>query len=66
MRVIPNFVDTDRIRPTTAENAYRAEYGLTGKRVVMYAGNVGLSQSLDLVCSTRAVVPASTTPRSCS
>ena len=49
VRVIPNFVDTERIRPTDRENAYRAEYGLSGRPVVMYAGNVGLSQSLDLV-----------------
>jgi colanic acid biosynthesis glycosyl transferase WcaI len=49
VRVIPNFVDTERIRPAARENAYRAEHGLTGKRVVMYAGNVGFSQSLDLV-----------------
>lgn len=49
VRVIPNFVDTERVRPAPTDNAYRAQYGLRGKRVVMYAGNVGLSQSLDLV-----------------
>ena len=49
VRVIPNFIDTAWITPGPPENAYRAEHGLTGKRVVMYAGNVGLSQSLDLV-----------------
>ncbi|HEY6532918.1 MAG TPA: glycosyltransferase family 4 protein [Acidimicrobiales bacterium] len=49
VRVIPNFVDTDRIRPDDPDNSYRSEYGLSGKRVVMYAGNVGFSQSLDLV-----------------
>ncbi len=49
VRVIPNFIDTDWIRPSEKENAYRREFGLTGKRVVMYAGNVGLSQSLDLM-----------------
>jgi colanic acid biosynthesis glycosyl transferase WcaI len=49
VRVIPNFVDTDIIRPRERDNAYRAELGITGKTVVMYAGNVGLSQSLDLV-----------------
>jgi colanic acid biosynthesis glycosyl transferase WcaI len=49
VRVIPNFVDTVRIAPRERENAYRAEHGLTGKTVVMYAGNVGFSQSLDLV-----------------
>jgi colanic acid biosynthesis glycosyl transferase WcaI len=49
VHVIPNFVDTDWIRPAPTENAYRAEFGLSGRRVVMYAGNVGLSQALDLV-----------------
>jgi colanic acid biosynthesis glycosyl transferase WcaI len=50
IRVIPNFVDTERIRPGDPEaGTYRAEYGLVGKKVVMYAGNVGFSQSLDLV-----------------
>lgn len=49
VRVIPNFVDTEVVRPTERENAYRKEFGLEGKTVVMYAGNIGLSQSLDLV-----------------
>ncbi|HEV2754717.1 MAG TPA: glycosyltransferase family 4 protein [Actinomycetota bacterium] len=47
--VIPNFVDTGAIVPAERENDYRRELGLTGKTVVMYAGNVGLSQSLELV-----------------
>lgn len=49
VRVIPNFVDTDAIVPAERESSYREEHGLAGKTVVMYAGNVGLSQSLDLV-----------------
>jgi len=49
IEVIPNFVDTVHVQPSDPENGYRREYGLTGKTVVMYAGNVGLSQSLDLV-----------------
>jgi colanic acid biosynthesis glycosyl transferase WcaI len=49
VHVIPNFVDVDAVRPGPQENSYRAEYGLSGKTVVMYAGNVGMSQSLDLV-----------------
>ena len=50
IRVIPNFVDTERIRPADPEGGtYRAEYDLVGRKVVMYAGNVGFSQSLDLV-----------------
>jgi colanic acid biosynthesis glycosyl transferase WcaI len=52
VRVIPNFVDTEWITPGPKENAYRRDHGLEGRRVVMYAGNVGLSQSLDLVLGT--------------
>jgi colanic acid biosynthesis glycosyl transferase WcaI len=49
VRVIPNFVDTARIVPADPHNDYRVEHGLVGRRVVLYAGNVGHSQSLDLV-----------------
>lgn len=49
VRVIPNFVDTAHIRPMARENTYREQYDLLGRTVVMYAGNVGLSQSLDLL-----------------
>jgi len=50
IRVIPNFVDTERIRPADPEaGGYRREHGLDGRQVVMYAGNVGFSQSLDLM-----------------
>lgn len=49
VRVIPNFVDTAFIRPSPPANAYRREHGLDGRFVVMYAGNVGFSQSFDLV-----------------
>jgi putative colanic acid biosynthesis glycosyltransferase WcaI len=50
VRVIPNFVDTDWIQPRDpGTGSYRREHGLEGKRVVMYAGNVGFSQSLELM-----------------
>ena len=50
VRVIPNFVDTEAIKPADPEaGTYRQEHGLVGKQVVMYAGNVGFSQSLELV-----------------
>ena len=55
VRVIPNFVDTSRIRPRGRDTAYRAEHGLGDRTVVMYAGNVGFSQPLDLlVAAARA------------
>jgi colanic acid biosynthesis glycosyl transferase WcaI len=56
VRVIPNFVDTERIRPAPRDNSYREQFGLTGKTVVMYAGNVGFSQSLDLLLDAAAAL----------
>ena len=48
-RIIPNFVDISMYEPQPLENSYRREYGLEGKRVVMYCGNVGFSQSIELL-----------------
>ncbi len=56
VHVIPNFVDTEHIRPMARENAYRREFGLEGRTVVMYAGNVGFSQSLDMVLDAAATM----------
>ena len=49
IEVIPNFVDTDFIRPLPRQNAFAARHGLKDKFVVLYAGNVGLSQGLEVV-----------------
>lgn len=49
VRVIPNFVDTSRIEPMSRDVLYRRELGVTDETVVMYAGNVGFSQSFELL-----------------
>ncbi len=49
VHIIPNFVETEVIVPADRGNSYRGEFGLQEKTVVMYAGNVGLSQSLDIM-----------------
>jgi len=49
LRVIPNFVNTERIYPAERNNDYRYELGVTNETVVMYAGNVGISQPLEIV-----------------
>ena len=49
VRVIPNFVDTAFIAPGERMTAYRRELGVGDERIVMYAGNVGFSQSLGLL-----------------
>jgi len=49
VRLIPNFVDLDRITVGDRDNDYRGDHRLGSKTVVMYSGNVGLSQSFDLI-----------------
>ena len=49
VRVIPNFVDIDAIGPGGRDTNYRVEHDLVDRIVVMYAGNLGHSQALDLL-----------------
>ncbi len=49
VRIIHNFADTDKVKAVDRMTPYRTEHGLGDKQVVMYSGNVGLSQSFDLV-----------------
>jgi colanic acid biosynthesis glycosyl transferase WcaI len=47
---IPNWVDTDFIKPQTKENNYfRQENDLENKFVVLYSGNIALTQGLETV-----------------
>lgn len=55
--VIPNFVDTDVIAPGDRITGYRADLGFGDEPVVLYAGNVGFSQSLDLVVAAARACP---------
>ena len=50
--VIPNFVDTSFVTPLKKDNAFAREHGLEGKFVLLFAGNVGMSQGLDTVLET--------------
>ncbi|MGF1599359.1 MAG: glycosyltransferase family 4 protein [Acidimicrobiales bacterium] len=49
VHIIHNFVDLDRIHRVELENGYRRRHRLEGKTVVMYCGNVGLSQPFELI-----------------
>jgi len=46
---IPNFADTDFVRPLPRVNSFRERYGLADKFVILYAGNIGFSHGLDTV-----------------
>ncbi len=60
VHVIPNFVDADRIVPLDRATSYRAELGIGDEPVVMYAGNVGYSQSLTMVIDAARAMPGVT------
>ncbi len=49
MNLIYDWVDTDLIRPMTRDNEFALLNGLQGRFVVLYAGNMGLSQGLQNV-----------------
>ncbi|WP_088894579.1 glycosyltransferase family 4 protein [Leptolyngbya ohadii] len=55
IRCIPNWVDVNFIRPLSQQgNDFRRAYGLEDKFVVMYSGNIALTQGLETVIRTAA------------
>lgn len=55
--VIGNFVDTDAVAARDRDTGYRRELGLGDRPVVMYAGNVGFSQGLELLVDLARAMP---------
>ena len=49
IEVIPNFTDTEFIKPMEKANRFSLANGLADKFTVLYAGNVGLSQGLEVI-----------------
>jgi colanic acid biosynthesis glycosyl transferase WcaI len=60
VHVIPNFVDVDAIRPGDRSAPLRAELGIGDEPLVVYSGNVGFSQSLELMFAAARDQPAVT------
>ncbi|MGB8981694.1 MAG: glycosyltransferase family 4 protein [Anaerolineales bacterium] len=56
LEVIPVWADPDKIHPGPKENTFRHKYGLDGKFVVMYAGNIGLTSCLEDVLDTAEIL----------
>jgi len=54
---IPNFVDAQAITPGNRMTAFRSEVGIGDQVVVMYAGNVGFSQSITLLIEAARQLP---------
>lgn len=57
IELIPNWVDVNFIRPLPKENnAFRAEHQLNGKFVVLYSGNIALTQDIRTVIKAAALL----------
>ena len=52
LTVIPNFVDTEFMRPGSRHNPFSAQHHLSDKFVVLYAGNIGLTQGFETILET--------------
>jgi len=56
LTIIPNFVDVDFIRPLPRANGFHHRFGLDGRFMVLYAGNLGHSQNLEHVLECAALL----------
>jgi len=54
--VIPHWLDTDLIRPMPRKNSFSQAHALDDCFVVLYAGNLGLSQGLETVLESARVL----------
>src|SRR5688572_4257425 len=54
--IVPNFADTDFIRPLPRDNAFSQRHGLDGRFVVMHAGNLGYVYDLDTMIDAAALL----------
>lgn len=54
--VIPNFVDTEFIRPLAKDNVFSQRHGLADKFVVSHAGNLGFAYDLDTMLDAAALL----------
>ena len=55
VHLLPNWADLDNLRPGPRHNAIRRELGLTSEIVVLYAGNLGEKQGLEVVLQAAAL-----------
>jgi len=55
LHVLPNWADLDNIRPAERHNLMRRELGLTSETIVLYAGNLGEKQGLEVVLQAAAL-----------
>ncbi len=50
--LFPNWVDTEYFKPFPKQNVFRIEHGLKDKFIVLYSGNIGYKQGMDIILKT--------------
>jgi colanic acid biosynthesis glycosyl transferase WcaI len=58
LTVIHNWADTSAIVPSDKQNPFARAHGLESRFVVLHAGNIGLSQNLDVVIDAAGLLTA--------
>ena len=56
IKLVYDWVDTKLITPLPKDNSFSREHGLTDRYIVLYAGNIGLSQGLEHILTTAKVL----------
>lgn len=54
IEVVPNWADSSKLRPGLPRDVLRQEWGVGTNLAVVYSGNLGLSQNLDMVLDAAA------------
>lgn len=58
--LLRNWGNDDVVSPKDKENEYRSKYSLKGKYVVLYAGNFGVKQGLDILVEVAEILKSNT------
>jgi len=56
VKVIPNWVDTELIKPAPRNNDFSRKYNLSGKFVISFAGVMGFAQGLEVVIGAAEIL----------
>jgi len=56
VKIIPNWVDTEFIKPTNRINGFRIQHSLGKKFIVSFAGTMGYSQDLDIILESANIL----------
>jgi colanic acid biosynthesis glycosyl transferase WcaI len=58
LSVIPNFVNTDFVRPLSRRNSFSERHGLNNRFVVTYSGNLGYAYDFEALLEAAALLKA--------